>query len=162
MVKKGGFLYNLNMSNAICRLFLVLMLTLAIPVQGVASSLMLVCEMDHRTDVVVSSHDHLSTATPHAHSDSVELNELTLSTGQNASELIGFNVDHDHLFSSDSHQNDLKHNHCCSSVASSVMTSMTFSSIPSRNNSAEFSYLSSFHLPPYLGGLDRPPRVSLV
>jgi len=150
------------MSYVTRRLILVFVLALAIPFQGIASSLMLVCEFGHSSDLIVAGHDNHSEINTHAHSSSVDLNEPTLSTGQNAPELIGFNVDHDHLYSSDSHQNDLKHNHCCSSVASSVMTSMTFLSIPFSDNSAEFSYLSSFHLPPYLDGLDRPPRVSLV
>ncbi len=155
--------YNKNMNFAISRLFLVFMLVMAIPFQGIAASLMFVCEIGHSSDLVVSNHDHHSDVTPYNYSDSVELIEFTaLSTGQNASNLTVFNVDHDHLFSSDSHKNDLKHNHCCGSVASSVMTSSMFYSSSRQNNSAEFSYFSSFHLPPFLGGLDRPPRVSLV
>lgn len=150
------------MSYVTRRLILVFVLALAIPFQGIASSLMLVCEFGHSSDLIVASHDNHSEINTHAHSDSVELNESTLSIGHNSLKLIGYNVDHDHSFSSDSHKNENKHNHCCSSVSSSVMTSMASSFINLSNNVTEFSYISSYHLPPFLGSLDRPPRATLV
>jgi hypothetical protein len=150
------------MMRSFRRLLLVLMLLMVIPFQGVASTLTLVCEMSHGLSLNVSTHANDAQITPHhdcatvqsAQASSDEHSSLNLAD-------VGLDDDH-HAFSSDLHKNHLKHNTCCSSAASGAVASPILFLASPDSNCAEFTYISSLHLPPVLAGLDRPPRLTLV
>lgn len=138
------------------------MLVVAIPFQGVASTLMFACEISHGLSLAVSAHTHDFQVSSHDHSDSAQLAQL-LSDGHGSSDLAKLSVDDDnHTFSSDPHINHLKHNTCCASSASGAIANAVLFIASPITNSSDFTYISSLHLPPVLAGLDRPPRLTLA
>lgn len=153
-------MYNLPMKCSIRRLLFVCILLVAIPFQGIASTLMFACEMSH--GLIVSDHTHDFQVTPHDHPDSAQ--EAHLSSDDHApSDLIKASLDVEHhSSSSDPHKNHLKHNTCGSSTASGAIAHPVQLLAISVTNSSEFTYISSLHLPPVLAGLDRPPRQTLA
>ena len=150
------------MAHSFRRLLLVFMLLVVIPFQGVASTLMFACEMSHGFTVTASAHAHDFQIMSHDHSASVqgahaspdEHSSLNLAN-------VGLDDDH-HSFSSDLHKNHLKHNTCGSSTASGAVVSGMLFLVSPDSSCAEFTYISSLHLPPVLAGLERPPRLTLV
>lgn len=137
------------MNYSLRRLLLVFVLLIAIPFQGVASTLMFACEMSHGLSPVVSAHEHGSHATEHAHASS---------DAQSPGDLVGFGLDDHHSNGSDPHKNHLKYNSCGSSSASGAVANTEVFLASPVNHRTEFNYVSSLHLPPVLAGLDRPPR----
>lgn len=132
---------------------LAFILLVAIPFQGVASTLMFACQMSHGLDLVVSAHTHDSHAGHDGHSSS---------DPQSTHDSVSYIGDDHHPFGSDPHKNHLKYNSCGSScVVGAVATDEVFLATPVCNRTI-FTYISSLHLPPILAGLDRPPRYGRV
>lgn len=147
---------------SIRRLLLVFMLLVAIPFQGVASTLMFACEMSHGLTVAVSVHTHDSHIASPDHSHSAQAVQAKF-VDPDSLYLAKVSVEGDqHSSSSDLHKNHIKHNTCGSSTSSGAISdAVLFLASPSTNCS-EFTYISSLHLPPVLAGLDRPPRLTLA
>ena len=153
-------MYNLGMKCSIRRLLFAFVLLVAIPFQGIASTLMFACEMSH--GLAVSDHSHDSQVISHDHLDSAQMAHSSSDEHSPSDSIkVGVDVDH-HSFNPDPHKNHLKHNTCGSSTASgAIADAVMFSAIPISNSSV-FTYISSLHLPPVLAGLDRPPRQTLA
>ena len=155
-------MYNLYMKCSIRRLLLVFILLVAIPFQGVASTLMFACEMSHGSTVADSNHSHDSQVSSHQHPDSLQVAHASFD-GDGSSDLAKNNLDEEHhAFGSDVHKNHLKHNSCGSSTASGAVANTVLFLASSITSSTDFTYISSLHLPPVLAGLDRPPRLTLA
>ena len=145
------------MNYSFRRLMLVFILLLAIPFQGVASTLMFSCEMSHGLENAISTHEHDSHVVPHSDSDSSEHAHASFDGQSSVIFVSSGSFDH-HSFDSDIHKNHLKHNSCGSSSAAGAIASTELLLATPLDNHVVFTYISSLHLPPVLAGLDRPPR----
>lgn len=155
-------MYNQNMSHSLRRLLLIFTLTVAIPFQAIASSLLFACEMTHGVNPPVSGHVHGDSSLNH-HVDSGT--GESIHAANDAQHMMSANAMHagdHHASDTDSHNNHLKHSSCCSGGASGAVMSDTVFFVSPHNSQTEFTYISSRHLPPVLAGLDRPPRSFLV
>ena len=140
------------------RLLLVYFLLVAIPLQGMASGLMVAGELSYRSFSAMSSHGHESYIESHA--DSV----ITAQVSTNIPVLAGaidISADDHSFFNSAPHKNHLKYNCSGACTSAAAVTNTVLFLATSTDHKSEFTYNSASHLPPALASLERPPRPTL-
>ena len=136
-------LYTRPMKISIRRFAFCLLLLVAIPFQGFASSAMVACEFSHSASATTGHQSQ-----PHAHDT------------QHAQDTQHAH-DTQHTQTSDTAGDHTTQHSCCPACVVSALDGLMVFSQPI-GSSTQFNYSSATHLPPTLAGLERPPRSHLA
>jgi hypothetical protein len=166
MVYEPAFCILIGMKLSIHRLVLCLLLLVAIPLQGYASSVMVACDSSRvAPSIGYDSHTQMHGATQQSGSahHSTALVDVGLSRFAEAaqdtthSQAVQHTANTHHAQPDDAIGESAAQHSCCSAcVMGALDSSMVFSQ--PLGNPTQFNYSSATHVPPTLAGLERPPR----
>ncbi|MDO9198118.1 hypothetical protein [Rhodoferax sp.] len=152
------------MCGPVWRFLLTCLLLVALPLQGFAAATMLVCGVHHEslygaaTQVIATQEkvQHLHGDHPSGHHETPAASAQQAGAGEVAQAQTGSGVP--------SHEaaDKFKCNACGPCCLGAALTTEVVLDVAPRVQAADFPDLTSHHLSPALGGLDRPPQQFIV